>query len=246
VHTGENVYSPAARALDKTSAKEIQMRRLAFVPIAVLVTVLAAACSEAPRRTFRVSLDGQSPPEPPKPTGPAAPPEPPAPDTAAASSPAWLRSASPISWTSPPGWEEIQSTKPQRLVEFTIEKNGPGGAPVQFLILNGMDDHPTAKQVNLTRWETFFHEDQALQQTTSEHDGLRVTRFRVHGEFDGQPSLGNSEAVKEPNWTMIAGWVEGPSGSIMFRVQGPDAIINANLTKIDQLLASMKPNEKKP
>ena len=94
VHTGENVYSPAARALDKTSAKEIQMRRLAFVQIAVLVTVLAAACSEAPRRTFRVSLDGQSPPEPPKPTGPAAPPEPPAPDTAAASSPAWLRSAS--------------------------------------------------------------------------------------------------------------------------------------------------------
>jgi len=59
------------------------------------------------------------------------------------------------------------------------------------------------------------------------------------------PSLGASESVKEPNWTMIAGWVEGPNGSIMYRVQGPDAIINTHLAKIDQLLASMKPNEKK-
>ena len=221
------------------------MRRLEFVPLLAVVALVAAACSDAPRRTFRVAFEGQSPPEAAKPVGLPAPIEPPAADTAAAASPAWLRSNSPISWTSPPGWEEIQSTKPQRLVEFTIEKNGPGGAPVQFLILNGMDDHPTGKTVNLNRWETFFHEDQALQQTSSEHDGIRITRFRVHGEFDGQPSLGNSEAVKEPNWTMIAGWAEGPNGSIMYRVQGPDAIINANLTKIDQLLASLKPNEKK-
>jgi len=217
------------------------MRRLALLPILILV----AACSEAPRHVFRVPLEGQSPPEPAMPTGPGVPIEPPAADTAAAVSPAWLRSNSPISWTSPAGWEEIQSTKPQRLVEFTLEKNGPGGAPIQFLILNGVDDHPTAKQASLTRWETFFHEDQAMQQTTTEHDGVRVTKFRVHGEFEGLPSLGNSESIKEPNWTMIAGWVEGPNGSIMYRVQGPDAVINANLTKIDALLASMKPNEKK-
>jgi hypothetical protein len=217
------------------------MRRLAFVPL----VVLAAACGEAPRHTFQVLLDGQSPPEPPKPAGPAALPEPPKAGSAEAFSPVWLRANSPISWTCPPGWEEIQSTKPNRLVEFTIEKNGPGGAPVQFLVLNGVDEKPTAKQVNLTRWETFFHEDQPAQTTTSDHDGVRITRTRVHGEFEGQPSLGNSEVVKETNWTMIAGWVEGPSGSIMFRVQGPDAIINANLAKIDQLLASMKPNEKK-
>ena len=44
---------------------------------------------------------------------------------------------------------------------------------------------------------------------------------------------------------MIFGWVEGPAGSVMFRVQGPDAIIKANEGKIDQLLASMKPVEKK-
>jgi hypothetical protein len=217
------------------------MRRLVLLSL----VLCAAACGEDPRRLFKVAFDGQTPPEPAKLTAPGVPTEPPPANSAAAQSPAWLRSASPISWTCPPGWEEVQSTKPNRLVEFTIEKNGPGGAPIQFLILNGMDEHPTAKQVNLTRWETFFHEDQALQQTTKDHDGVRETRFRVHGEFEGQPSLGNSEMVKEPNWTMIAGWVEGPSGSIMFRVQGPDAIINANKDKIDQLLASMKPAEKK-
>src|SRR5204863_8094083 len=102
------------------------------------------------------------------------------------------------------------STKPQRLIEVTLEKNGPGGMPVQFLILNGVDDHPTAKQASLDRWETFYHEDVPRSSSTTEHDGLRITRFKVHGEYEG-PTFANSNMINEPNWTMDCGWVEGPA-----------------------------------
>ena len=218
------------------------MRRLPLFA----VLFLAAACGESPRMRFKPPLEGQSPPAPAElATIPGLPPGPPAPDSALLFSPVWLRANSPVQWTCPPGWEEIQSTKPQRIVEFTIEKNGPGNAPIQFLILNGADEHPRARQATFDRWETFFHADTAPSETPIDHDGLKGARKKVHGEYDGPPVLGASESIKEPNWTMIFGWVEGPSGSIMFRVQGPDAIIRANEAKVDQLLASMRPVEKK-
>src|SRR5512146_415578 len=127
------------------------MRCLRLVPLLVL-----AACGAGMPVVHKLSLEGQSPPPPPEPlTAPGLPKEPPPPNSALAVSPAWLRANSPISWTCPQGWEETPSTKPQRLVEFTLEQKGPGGAPLQFLVLNGADDHPAARMASINRWETF-------------------------------------------------------------------------------------------
>jgi hypothetical protein len=216
------------------------MRRRSLVPLLLL---LSACGADAVRRSFKPSLEGQSPPEPVQAVKPFEK-EPPAPNSAAADAPSWLRSQAPVEWTMPPGWEAELSTKPQRLIEVTLEKNGPGGMPIQFLILNGADDHPQAKQASLDRWETFYHQDVPRTASTTEHDGLRITRFRVHGEYDGPTFASTGGMLKEPNWTMDCGWVEGPSGSIMFRLQGPDAIVKPALEKVDALLASMRPRQK--
>lgn len=216
------------------------MRRVSLLP---LVALLAACGGGSQGRSFKPVMEGQSPPAPPAPTV-VKPPEPPPPNSAAADSPSWLRSNAPVEWTVPPGWEAELSTRPQRLVEFTLEKNGPGNSPVQLVLLNGADDHPAAKQASLDRWETFFHEDMPRVSSTTEHDGLRITRFKVHGTYEGQPSLGNSQSVNEKDWSMDCGWVEGPSGSIMFKLLGPDAVVKPAEAKVDQLLASMRPRQK--
>jgi hypothetical protein len=217
------------------------MRLLRVLPL----LVVAAACGGHVRTVHTLALEGQSPPEPAPPANAGGLKEPPPPNSAAADSPTWLRANSPIAWVCPQGWEETQSTRPQRLVEFTLEKNGPGNTPVQFLILNGADDHPAARMASITRWETFYHEDTAPQTTTAEQNGAKVTKMRIHGDYEGQNAIGTGDVIKEANWTMICGWVEGPDGSIMFKVQGPDAIIKAHEARIDQLLASMRPKDKK-
>jgi len=215
-------------------------------PFRLLPLLLVAACGGAGTPVVhRLSLEGQSPAPPPEPVTSGLPKEPPPPNSAMAASPAWLRANSPVAWTCPQGWEETQSTKPQRLVEFTLEQNGPGNAPVQFLILNGADDHPAARMASITRWETFYREDQAPQSTTTEQNGVKVTKMRIHGEYEGQNAIGQGDVIKEANWTMICGYVEGPDGSILYKVQGPDAIMKTHEARIDQLLASMRPKDKK-
>ncbi len=213
------------------------------LPVVLAFLSVAACGGEAVRHTYKVSLEGQSPPEPPAPPPSDVPKEAPMANSAGTVSPEWLRANAPVEWTAPPGWDIQPSTKPTRIVECTLEQNGPGGAPVQFIVMYGGDDQPDPmklKIANFTRWQTFFHEDQAPQTTHPDHDGLKIERTRVHGEFQGQPSLGNSELITEANWTMIMGYVEGPNGSILFRMQGPDAIIKANEAKLDQFLASLK------
>jgi hypothetical protein len=213
------------------------------LPLVLAFLALAACGGEGVRHQYVVSLDGQSPPEPPPPPPSDVPKEAPIANSAGAVSPAWLRANAPVEWTAPPGWDIVPSTKPTRLVECTLDPNGPGKAPVQFLVMYGGDDQPDPMKVkvaSMTRWQTFFHEDQAPQTTNPDHDGLKIVRTRVHGEFQGQPSLGNSELINEANWTMIMGYVEGPNGSILFRMQGPDAVIKPNEGKLDQWLASLK------
>jgi hypothetical protein len=224
------------------------MRSVLVVPVLSCVALLVAACggSEGPRRVYKVSLEGQSPaggmemPKSPILT------EPPPPQSAAAMSPVWLRQNSPVEWTAPPGWTEEMSTAPGRIVEFTLEKTGPGGAPIQFVILTGGDAEASpakVKQASFERAQLFYREDMAPQMFSSDHDGLRVTRYKIHGTFEGYPRIGASEPINEPNWTMHFGWVEGPTGSIMFKVQGPDAIMKPAEPKIEMLLNSMKPRE---
>jgi hypothetical protein len=217
------------------------MRSVRLVPL-----LLVAACGGGVAVVHRVSLEGQSPPQAAESDLPKGlPKEPPPPNSAMAASPAWLRANSPIAWTCPQGWEETQSTKPQRLVEFTLEQKGPGNSPIQFLILNGVDDHPDARMASITRWETFYREDTAPQSTVTEQNGVKVTKMRIHGDYEGQNAIGSGDVIKEANWTMVCGWVEGPYGSILFKVQGPDAIMKAHDARIDQLLASMRPKDKK-
>jgi hypothetical protein len=218
------------------------MRRSWLVPLALFV---AACGSEGEKHVYLPSFEGQSPPEPP-PVVAEAPAKEAVKGTAQEFSPAFLRSNAPVQWETPAGWVEEVSTKPQRLVEFTLERNGPGGAPVQFILLNGLDEYPGAKQKNLTKWETDFHEDIAPQTAQLEHDGLRISRWKFHGTYEGPIYSSNgAQMINEPNWTMICGWVEGPNGSVMFKLAGPDSIVKPAETKVDLLLASMKPREMK-
>jgi hypothetical protein len=213
------------------------------LPVVLASLALAACGGEAVRHTYKVSLEGQSPPEPPPPPPSDVPKEAPIANSAGSVSPAWLRANAPFEWTAPPGWTLEPSTKPNRLFECTLDPNGPGKAPVQFIILYGGDDQPDPmklKNANFTRWQMSFQDDQAPQSTNPDHDGIKILRTRVHGEFKGQPSLGNSEMIDEANWTMIYGYFEGPNGSLMFRMQGPDAVIKPNEAKLDQFLASLK------
>ena len=217
------------------------------VPAVALLLVVAACGSETERHVYKVALEGQSPPEPVKPVN-EGPKEPPPVNSAGTVSPAWLRQNLPVEWTAPPGWDMEPSTRPTRIVECTLKVDGPGKSPVQFLILYGGDsetDPMKVKTATWGRWETFFKEDSAPQTTNPDHDGIRIVRIKVHGEFQGYPSLGNSEQIDEPNWTMIGGWIEAPNGSIMFRMQGPDDVIRPNEPKLDQWLSSLKPRAPK-
>jgi hypothetical protein len=217
------------------------MRALTLLPL----VLLAAACGDAERHVYIIPMEGQSPPEPvaAKPTEnlPKDIPQ----NSWVKDTPAYLRSNAPLEWTSPPGWDAELSTKPQQLVEFTIEKNGPGNSPIKFLILNGLDEYPSSARIkNIERWEAFYHEDTPLQITNSESNGVKITKYRIHGTYEGYPVIGSSEPINEPNWTMLCGYVEGPTGSIMYKFQGPDAIVKANESKVDLLLNSMKPHAK--
>lgn len=216
------------------------MRRPLLLTILLVLAGLTACGESGERHIFYPPIEGQSvsepaPPAPVLPTKESLPP-----NSAMLDAPDWLRANAPIEWTAPPGWTQELSTRPGRLVEFTVEKNGPGGVPLQCVIFKGVDNKPTDNQTNIDRWTAFFEQDKAPQKSSTEHDGLKLVRWRVHGRFQGQVALGTGEPLNEPNWTMLCGWIESPGGSLLWRFTGPDAIISANESKVDALLASMK------
>jgi hypothetical protein len=192
----------------------------------------------------KVPMEGQSPPavvEPPKPVKLAPPIDE---KSAVVDSPVYLRQNSPVEWTAPPGWEQVESQRPTRIVEFTLDKNGPAGRPIQCVLLRGVDEKPEGNKFNVDNWGAYFQNDTAPVQKVWEVNGLKIVKWTYHGRFEGYPVIDMKDPVSEPNWTLYGGWVESPSGSVMFKMLGPDAVLQPNEAKLDALLNSMKPRAK--
>jgi len=153
--------------------------------------------------------------------------------------------AMPLKWTVPEAWEETPPSSRMRLANYVVGKTEKG-PPVECVIFAGIGG---SDQDNLDRWIGFFTQadgssskDSAVI-TSSDRDGVGVTRMQLSGMFSGGMSAGGDDAVE---WTMLAGIVRNKSlddsrGRVFIRMQGPSDIVKAAAADFDAFLASMQP-----
>jgi hypothetical protein len=97
-------------------------------------------------------------------------------------------------------------------------------------------------QANMDRWiGQFQSKDPAKRDQRTVHN-LKVTTVDVSGAYAGMAGpMAKGNSGPKPNYRLLGAIVEGPQGSIFFKLTGPAKTIAQNQAAFDRLLASLGP-----
>lgn len=141
-----------------------------------------------------------------------------------------------VAWDDPRGWAREEGHG-MRVATYTIP--GPGGeaqCPVYYFGPGqggGVDP-------NIERWIGEFEAEGAPERSASDVAGMRVSRVTVKGTYLAHGAMGGGGGTQQADWMLLGAIVEGPNGSLFFKLTGPSATVNAASGPFDAMLSSLK------
>ena len=93
--------------------------------------------------------------------------------------------------------------------------------------------------MNIQRWGSQFEDAGEAQKSSSQVNGMNVTRVEIAGTYlaPGGPMM-ESQGKKE-NHRLLGAIVEGPEGTVFFKFTGPAKTIDAAKGEFDAMLGSI-------
>jgi hypothetical protein len=146
-----------------------------------------------------------------------------------------------VRWTTPPGWK-AEAQRPMRLATYTL---GTGAECGVYYFGPGQGGSVDA---NLDRWIGQFLQADGKPSKAAARiakrfiHGSLVTTVDVSGAYTGMGGpTAPSGAPAMPGYRLLGAIVEGPQGSIFFKLTGPAKTVAASQAEFDKMIASLGP-----
>jgi hypothetical protein len=161
----------------------------------------------------------------------------PAPDAAAAPTPEAALDAAGIRWRVPAGWR-IGDARAMRLATYFVGGSDPQhtGECAVFHFGPGMGG---GVDENIDRWVGQFEATPGSARRQLHVHGLDVARVEIAGTFLA-PGADMQSQAQLRSWKLLGAIVEGPQGSVFFKLTGPAGVIDRAAPDFDALLASLE------
>lgn len=226
------------------NARQSLLRNLS-IP-AVLGTVLLGSCGDAPRSTPPPAPGASSTATSGKPTDPIHDPETamntkPAPPLPMGAEKAGLppahppvSGAKPLTFKMPDGWIQETPSMAMRREQYRLPKKGSDTADGIVTVSVLAPGDGGGVEGNLQRWAGFFVQPdgsssrQAMKQSNHKIGDINVIDVDISGTYKvDETAMGGAKNYNEPNWRMLLGWVQAPSGNYYVKLVGPAATVAA-------------------
>ncbi len=94
----------------------------------------------------------------------------------------------------------------------------------------------------MNRWIGQFQSKGAANRDQRTVHGLKVTTVDVSGAYTGMGGpRAKSDAPPKPNYSLLGAIVEGPQGSVFFKLTGPAKTVAQDQAAFEKLIASLQP-----
>jgi hypothetical protein len=125
-----------------------------------------------------------------------------------------------IRWSIPKRWTE-QGQRPMRVATYTIpaaEGDNETGECAIFYF--GNDQGGTVDQ-NIERWIGQFETGRVPARSRKDVNGMKVTLVQVAGAYLAPAGPMMQSSGKKENFRLLGAIVEGPEGSVFYKITGP-------------------------
>jgi len=150
-----------------------------------------------------------------------------------------------ISWTVPPGWS-AGAEKPMRLATYIIDPEGDDTDSAECAVFHFGSASGGTVQDNLVRWAGQFEQpDGSNSMEKADIDsltvnGLTITTIDLTGDYLVSGAM-MQVTGKKSGYRMLGAILEGPEGSVFFKLTGPENTVNSAKDGFNALLQSIKP-----
>jgi hypothetical protein len=147
-------------------------------------------------------------------------------------------SAGGVSWLVPSGWKNA-GERPMRVATYTVPSGG-NAADAECAVFHFGSGQGGDVKSNIDRWVGQFENPSAPVEETKEINGLKVTTVSTSGTYLAPSGPMMQSAGKMENFMLLGAIVEGPQGSVFFKMTGPSATVESAKNDFNALLGSLK------
>jgi hypothetical protein len=142
-----------------------------------------------------------------------------------------------IEWTVPPRWS-TESGSPVRLATYAIPAASGDAEGARCAVYYFGPDQGGGTTDNIERWIGEFEKPNQPERSSKTVDGLPITIVRVRGTYLAHASMGQSTGTRARH-QLYGAIVEGPQGSVFFKLVGPGKTVDLAAGEFEKMLASV-------
>lgn len=143
-----------------------------------------------------------------------------------------------IVWSYPSRWKK-EGARPMRVATYSIpaaEGESESGECAVFYFGSGQGGDI---DMNIQRWGSQFENAGQAVKTTSQANGMNVTRVQISGTYLAPAGPMMESQGKKENYRLLGAIVEAPEGMVFFKFTGPSKTIAAAEGEFDAMVGSV-------
>jgi hypothetical protein len=147
-----------------------------------------------------------------------------------------------ISWVDPPAFKRVPPANPMRKASYVVPRAAGDAEDGELAVFYFGPGQGGGIDANVERWVKQFADAKPsdVKRADREANGLRQHTVELEsGTFSSGMAMGGSGKPK-PNYGLLGGIVEAPSGAYFFKLTGPSGTVKHARADFYQLLDSVK------
>jgi hypothetical protein len=146
-----------------------------------------------------------------------------------------------VVWQTPKRWVEEPATG-MRLATYVVPAPASGSEAARCVVYYFGPGQGGETDANIQRWIGEFEGPKKPVRRTFKVRQLKVSQVEVTGNYQAHADPAEGSAGVTSGWTLVGAVVEGPKGSLFFKLTGPAGSTAPAANEFKGLLASLRKN----
>lgn len=143
-----------------------------------------------------------------------------------------------IQWAVPARWTS-QGERPFRVATYVIPAAHGDAEGAECGVSYFGADQGGAVDMNIERWVSQFETSGSPSRSSKEVSGMKVTVIHVDGAYLAPAGPMMAPTGKKENFRLLGAIVEGPQGSVFFKLTGPAATVGTAEQEFETMIGSL-------
>lgn len=144
-----------------------------------------------------------------------------------------------LKWGVPSRWA-AQGERPMRAATYSIPPAEGDSEAAECAVFYFGNDQGGTVDANIDRWVGQFEQASAPDRNSKDVSGMKVTTVAISGTYLAPSGPMMMPTGKKDHYKLLGAIIQGPQGSVFFKLTGPEKSVDAASTEFDALIGSIQ------